>query len=727
MADPSQASAEFLRSYNLRQGQDDSSDSHTQRVTKYTETLQKGGSVEIHDTPGLLDTAGRVRDIQHIEGIDKHLKSLDYVDAVLFFFNGAEQDRANDEMKYVLALLSAVLPPAAHSNIVLLFSFSEYDPDSEPMMIVPYLVEEFGFTSAEIESRSFFVDNPLHAMAAVFNPDQRQGEQTIASLFRVESSLLGQYECAIKELNRLLRYITSGRHVVRCTNPIFGAMALKKGIGESLARFLGTVPTPGSDLDSNDFRPAAASTSLRRAIVERQRDVGYNLQSMLRSFNDGSRAAEMGKVLAKFHFASALCTVIYDSVFLPGPNDQVIMKEFRHMREQFQLINGKLNSLVERIKDVLQAELKTFIIGQLNDKLDAINDLADKLVIACHKGTDSEVRINRLLRSCQAFDSTAFLNTIRRYHIDGSAQWNLLRSAKYDPRALDDVHLSLGLILGKLLRADDICSTILELSESGGDWRSHLLNQIADGKACRDEGHDDMIADALSIFEEFPVGIRSKLLEGALSRRLPEDMRSVLQNHGSTDDAREALYSVVSNKYHPLFCETDNLEFFVAVYEECKTGVPRPSEQFLHTNPEETFAGSPCAAKVENVNGKCAVVMWNTCAPMVSADEFFSLFSCDYVHHGWVPNDCTESDAPLPSSGESLDDSLRSSASKLSGKRYSSWQLVRFGNGWRGRSTDPRRFVCKSPIGLYSGEPHPLFFGLWGPLLGDEEFHLVIA
>jgi hypothetical protein len=235
-----------------------------------------------------------------------------------------------------------------------------------------------------------------------------------------------------------------------------------------------------------------------------------------------------------------------------------------------------------------------------------------------------------------------------------------------------------------------------------------------------------MIDEAHSIIANFSDGIQAKLRKGALTHRLPEDMRSVLREHDSTEAAVGALFSVVAEKYRPIF-KTDKLEFFVTVHEECRD---LPSVHHFHTNSDMKFEDNPCAKKVKE-NGKYAIVAWNTCAPKVSADEFVSLFKCNYVRGdscpGGAPDVWMDDDDDLPSSGKALDDSLRSSASKLSGKQYSSWQLVRFGYGWRGKSTDSSRFVHESPIGLNSEKPCRLFFDMVGPMLGDEKFELVIA
>ena len=117
----------------------------------------KFGEVQlgIVDTPGFGDTRGLEKDKENVKNIVEKVNQVEYIHAICLIINGTEA-RMSPQLRYVASEISAILPKATVSNMVIIFT--RVCNKSRASFKLSKLAE---FLGREIqESRAFYIDNP---------------------------------------------------------------------------------------------------------------------------------------------------------------------------------------------------------------------------------------------------------------------------------------------------------------------------------------------------------------------------------------------------------------------------------------------------------------------------------------------------------------------------------------------------------------------------------------
>ena len=109
----------------------------------------------IVDTPGFGDTRGLEKDKENVKNIVEKVNEVSYIHAICLIINGTES-RMTPQLRYVVSEISAILPKATVSNILVIFT-RVCDKDKASFE----LSELKQFLGRDIpESSAFYIDNP---------------------------------------------------------------------------------------------------------------------------------------------------------------------------------------------------------------------------------------------------------------------------------------------------------------------------------------------------------------------------------------------------------------------------------------------------------------------------------------------------------------------------------------------------------------------------------------
>mmetsp|Transcript_70569 Transcript_70569/g.188031 ORF Transcript_70569/g.188031 Transcript_70569/m.188031 type:complete len:754 (+) Transcript_70569:37-2298(+) len=160
-------------------------------------------NLRVVDTPGFGDTRGRDLDAQHAKRIVDCVQELETVHAIAIVISGREA-RMTAQLKYALSEVCAILPKAARSNVIVVFTNT-----SSPL----YLTFDVAAVNSLVEhqvhpQRQVFIENPYvlweRSMRNFGAVDDVAMQEELVKAFKAAGGNLGKFYSEVIQMPQLL-------------------------------------------------------------------------------------------------------------------------------------------------------------------------------------------------------------------------------------------------------------------------------------------------------------------------------------------------------------------------------------------------------------------------------------------------------------------------------------------------------------------------------------------